>query len=194
VQEQSADRQRYSLYHDAERGDALTAWMAPYADLFAGRRQVLDVGCGPGYFLALLQQRGVPGFGVDRDAGMVTACQAKGFVAEVADARDLPVWPGRFDGIHAGHIIEHMDGETAIRFLERCTAALQPGGLLVIRTPNWDNETVRNGGFWMDVSHVRPYPLPVLDRILRDLGHRIVRAGAEARGWQDLYLVSEKQG
>jgi SAM-dependent methyltransferase len=186
------DRQRYSLYHDADRGEALTAWMAPYADLFVGRRQVLDVGCGPGYFLDLLQRRQVPGLGIDQDPVMVAACLAKGFAADVADARDLPDWPGRFDGIHAGHVIEHMDGETAIRFLERCTTALQPGGQLVIRTPNWDHEAVRGGGFWMDVHHVRPYPLPVLDRILKDLGHRIIRAGAETRGWQDLYLVSEK--
>lgn len=187
-------RQRYSLYHSDQSSAGLKQWMAPYADMCVGRKLVLDVGCGPGYFLDLLRERGVTGIGIDVDPEMVAACREQDFQAEVADARQLSGWNDHFDAIHAGHIIEHMDGQTAVYFLERCADALQHDGLLILRTPNWENETVRNGAFWYDHTHVRPYPLPVLQQILLDLGFTIRHAGAEPRGWNDLYLVGVKSG
>ena len=185
-------RQRFSLYHGEETGEDLKQWLAPYADQCTGRTDVLDIGCGPGYFLELLRERNVPGLGIDFDPAMVALCHEKGLSAEIADARTLAGWPERFDAIHAGHIIEHMDGETAIAFLEQCTASLKPGGLLIVRTPNWENDTVRHGGFWMDHTHVRPYPLPLLNQIFVDLGFTVRGAGAEPRGWNDLFIIGLK--
>ncbi|MBC7544897.1 MAG: class I SAM-dependent methyltransferase [Candidatus Sericytochromatia bacterium] len=185
-------RQRFSLFHGDDNGDALKQWLAPYADQFIGRKHVLDIGCGPGYFLELLADRSVPALGIDFDPAMVAFCQEKGLKAVVADARSLTSWTKQFDAIHAGHIIEHMDGETAVAFLEQCATALRPGGLLILRTPNWENDTVRHGAFWLDHTHVRPYPLPLLEQILLDLDFRIRSAGSEPRGQNDLYMIATK--
>jgi glycosyltransferase involved in cell wall biosynthesis len=168
------------------------AWMAPYADAFRGCRRVLDVGSGPGTFLDLLRERGIPGLGIDFDPEMVDICRERGLEARVADARQLDATGEQFDGIHAGHVVEHMPGETMVRFLEECYELLQPDGLLIVRTPNWDNETVRNGGFWLDHTHVRPYPLPLLERIFLDIGLDVVVKGAEPGGWNDLFIAGRR--
>lgn len=185
-------RQRFSLYHTEGREDALKAWMAPYADLFRGADRVLDVGCGPGLFLELLRERGIHGHGVDYDQDMVDVCKSKGLSASVSDARSLASNDQLWDGIHLGHIIEHLDGDAAVELMERCVAALRPGGVLLVRTPNWGNETVRNGGFWLDHTHVRPYPLELLERIFIDMGLEVAAKGHEPAGWQDTYILGRK--
>lgn len=185
-------RQRYSLYHAEGGAAAMAAWLAPYADLFRGRGPVLDLGCGPGHFLRLLAERGVEALGVDHDPDMVRVCLGAGLPARLGDlAGALPEGP-EVGGIHLGHVIEHMDGPSAVALLERCAARLRPGGLLLVRTPNWANATVRSGGFWLDHTHVRPYPLELLERIFEDLGLEVAARGAESFGWNDLFIAGVK--
>ena len=52
---------KYVGFEDQFRGtpEAIRERLAPYADLFAGASNVLDIGCGRGEFLALLAERGV---------------------------------------------------------------------------------------------------------------------------------------
>ncbi|MCC6728476.1 MAG: class I SAM-dependent methyltransferase [Chthonomonadales bacterium] len=184
--------QRFSLYHTEGREDSLRQWMAPYADMFAGRGRVLDVGCGPGLFLDLLRERGVEAHGIDLDADMVARCRARGHSADVGDARDRAGLGGPWGGIHLGHVVEHMDGPAAVALLEACAGALEPGGLLVVRTPNWANDQVRGGGFWLDHTHVRPYPLELLERVLADIGMVVGERGHEPTGWQDIFVAARK--
>jgi glycosyltransferase involved in cell wall biosynthesis/tetratricopeptide (TPR) repeat protein/GT2 family glycosyltransferase len=185
-------KQKFSLYHVEGREAVLKSWMVPYADEFIGCENVLDIGCGPGLFLELLNERGISCIGFDYDAEMVAICKGKGLNARVVNGNALSGYSEQFDGIHLGHIIEHMDGEAMVKLLEACVAALRPGGLLLIRTPNWQNETVRSGGFWLDHTHVRPYPLELLDQIYQDLGLDMIRKGYEPGGWNDIYILGKR--
>jgi len=187
-------RQKFSLFHTDGREEAIKRWISPYADIFKGCSNVLDVGCGPGIFLETLTERGISCQGFDYDPDMVDACRQKGLRATVADARSLGGYREAFGGIHLGHVIEHMEGEAALKLLKQCTNALRPAGILLIRTPNWQNETVRRGGFWLDLTHVRPYPLELLERIFIDLGLEILTKGYEEHGWNDLYILGRKKG
>ena len=167
--------------------------MTPYANAFERCRNVLDVGCGPGLFLELLKARGIGALGLDYDPEMVEACKRKGLNAQVAEARTLSKYEQEFDGIHLGHLIEHLDGPSMLTLLQQCVVAMRPGGLLVVRTPNWSNETVRNGGFWLDHTHVRPYPLELLKKVFQDLGLEVTHAGHETSGWEDTYILGRKR-
>jgi len=186
--------ERYSDRKPSQPAGQEEARHAPYADLFKGFRKVLDIGCGPGLFLELLAERGIPAEGMDSNPEMIACCQAKGLQAFVADARQMEMLTGEYDGIHAGHVIERMAGEEAIRFLGECVRLLSPGGLLIVRTINWAHPAVREGGFWLDHTHVRPYPLPLLHRIFLDLRLDILQSGAEETGWNNLYIVGRKPG
>ncbi len=44
----------------------------------------------------------------------------------------------------------------------------------------------------MDHTHVRPYPLALLQRLLEDLDFTIQAMGNEPNGWQDLYILARK--
>ena len=52
--------------------------LAYYVPFFAECRRVLDVGCGEGQFIELLQDKGTEAAGIDLDAGMVAVCREKG--------------------------------------------------------------------------------------------------------------------
>jgi SAM-dependent methyltransferase len=188
-----SNKQKFSFYHSSDQGEALKRWMEPYTELFIGKSPVLDVGCGPGYFLELLKNRSISGFGIDCDPDMVKACTANGFEAAHLDAKAGITGLGRkFKGIHAGHVLEHLSGPDALRFLEDAAAVLEEDGVILIRTPNWENDTVRHGGFWMDMTHVRPYPLALLEKVLTDLGLEVFLKGIEKFGWEDITIAAKK--
>ena len=148
-----------------------------------------DVGCGPGYALDLLRDRGILAFGIDYDPAMVAAAKRRGHKAVLGDHTTLATMPRAFTGVHLSHIIEHLWGDEAIALLEGAKSALQPGGMLIVRTPNWGNAIVRHGGFWLDHTHKRPYPRELLEKLLTDLGFEMMQTGYEPTGWEDTYVV-----
>jgi glycosyltransferase involved in cell wall biosynthesis len=188
----ASDSQRFSLFHGDGAEAGFKAWHAPYANAFAAPR-VADVGCGPGYFLDLIRDRGITGFGIDIDPQMVEAARGRGHEAVVGDHRTLASMPNMFSGVHLSHIIEHLWGEEAVELLEAAKTALAPGGMVIVRTPNWGNATVRHGGFWLDHTHKRPYPRELLEKLLKDLDFDIAQAGHEPGGWEDTFVLACKR-
>lgn len=183
--------QKYSLFHGTEEA-RLKLWHLPYADLFAGRAPVLDIGCGPGYFADLLRERETACLGLDIDPEMVRASQERGHETIQGDDTSIAGLAQRFRGIHLSHVIEHVWGDDAVRLLEACATKLESDGILVIRTPNWGNRHVRKHVFWLDHTHKRPYPRELLAKLLGDMGLHVYSAGAEPYGLNDLYVVAGK--
>jgi len=70
-------------------------------------------------------------YGFDRQAASTPANYVK---VMVGDAIDLSYMDERFDTVVAGQVIEHLDDP--IRFLSGCYHILNPGGRLVLSTPN----------------------------------------------------------
>jgi SAM-dependent methyltransferase len=153
----------HSIYFQARFGGdepVIRRQSEAFVDLFAGRRRVLDLGCGRGTFLALLRDRGIGGYGVDLDQKMVAHCRAKGLEAEEADAAAhlRVVEAGSVDGLYARHIAEHILPGELIEILRGCRRALAPGSPLVFVTPNPKTLTVGAHTFWLDPQHLRPIP------------------------------------
>jgi SAM-dependent methyltransferase len=183
-------KQDFSIFHDAD-ASFLRAWHRPYANLFKGARRVLDVGSGLMYFGELLREIGVEVTGVDIDPAMVQAGREKGFHVIQGDHRALVEITSPFDGVHISHVVEHLDGDALLDLIRTSISSLVPGGLLVIRTPNWSNRFVREHLFWMDHTHKRPYPRQLLVKILSDLGVTILEVGDEPFGVNDSYVIAQ---
>jgi arsenite methyltransferase len=105
--------------------------------------RVLDVGCGPGFFVAeLLDRVGPEGAvaGTDRSPEMLAAaarrCARRANVEfHRADATALPVAGGAFDRALCVQVLEYLpDPDAALAELHR---ALRPGGRLVVWDIDW---------------------------------------------------------
>lgn len=132
-----------------------------------GDREVLDVGCGIGRNLAHLAPRAV---GVDHNPHSVRVCRDRGLTAFTTD--EFPdsdyARPGRFTGLLAAHLIEHMPRAEAVRVLSGYLPSLAPGGLAVFICP-------QERGYASDPTHVEFTNLTGLSEVASQLGLEVQR-------------------
>jgi len=105
---------------------------------------ILEVGCGEGLG-AFMLVRDTPArvLGIDFDAAQIAYAQAnlephgQGRLSfRCGDAAAEAQTAGPFDGLLCLDVIEHVEPAEERRFLENCTAHLQPGAVAVFGTPN----------------------------------------------------------
>jgi len=180
-----ADVLRRLLYRFVEPANIIRL-QRRYAEWFraAGARTVLDVGCGRGLFLDLLRQAGIGASGIDGNPDAVAECTSREHLdVECVDALEglerLVADGRRFDGVFCSHVIEHMPGPDAVRLVSLCARVLTPGGRLLLITPNPANLKVWTNVFWLDPTHVRPYPRRMLAALMEEVGLRVVRSFAD---------------
>lgn len=105
---------------------------------------VLDLGCGPGGFLAAAAPHCASIAGVDVVPAFVDQCRAtidrlglRGARALVSDGRHIPVDDGTFDAAILVDVIHHCEDPGAV--LADVRRVLRPGGRLLIFEPNKAN-------------------------------------------------------
>lgn len=145
---------------------------APALGNAASTPQVLDLGCGRGEWLALLQEAGHAAQGIDLSVDCVSACQAQGLNARLGDAlRVLQQTPANSVAVvTAFHLVEHLPLAGQIALFNEARRVLAPGGLLLAETPNPENLGVISRNFWYDPTHQRPVPAEMLRLLAKDAG------------------------
>jgi 2-polyprenyl-3-methyl-5-hydroxy-6-metoxy-1,4-benzoquinol methylase len=130
---------------------------AVYLPLLRRASNVVDIGCGRGEMLDLLEAAHMPAMGVDIDPDMVAICRAKGHRVEQIDAvqflrdrgeRSLPA-------VFSAQVIEHLAFEELKAFLTLCRSRLRPGGTVIVETVN-PHALEAFKTFYTDLSHQRP--------------------------------------
>lgn len=148
---------------------------------------IADIGCGRGMFLAELKAAGYEAVGVDASDESVEVCRARGLKIVRADALEyLEGQHNQLGGIFLSHVIEHFTPDQAVEFLGLARWALRPGGRLVVVTPNAADLWTMTELFWLDTTHVRPYPVLLLKSLCKEAGMRPVAAGSHGLGWQPM--------
>jgi arsenite methyltransferase len=112
--------------------------------------RLLDVGCGPGFYVAeLLERVGADGHvsGVDTSAPMLAiAAQRVGGHDNVelleAPATSLPFDAGSFDGAISVQVLEYVD-DVALALAE-LHRVLRPGGRLVVWDVDWETVSMHS--------------------------------------------------
>jgi len=95
---------------------------------------VLDLGCGSGHDLAVLDAVGVPSVGVDPSAVMVGAAAERTRAPLVrATGTQLPFADGAFAGCWIERVLMHVEHPDAV--VAEVVRCLRPGGLLTIFEP-----------------------------------------------------------
>ncbi len=164
---------------DARAAETARRYFQPFVKHFLSCRSVLEVASGRGHFLALLKDAGIPATGIEVDPGLCASCRQQGLNVVQADFfSHLPTVPaGAFDGAMLSHIVEHFLPAQVEDLFRRLRPALQPGAPLLVLTPNIANLRRAAGDFWRDPTHVRPYPISALSKLLEGAGWDIAESG-----------------
>lgn len=153
------DRYRGSRTVVHERQQVYVPFLEPLKQLYS-ECKALDLGCGRGEWLEILQQTGFNPLGVDLDKGMLQACVELGLPVEEGDAlqmlKSLP--DGSLTVVSGFHIAEHIPFDDLKVLVAEALRVLKPAGLLILETPNAENLVVGTQNFYLDPTHERPIP------------------------------------
>ena len=154
------DAYKYVGFEDEFRGSRATIRkrFESYLPYFDGAGDVLDVGCGRGEFLELLQARGISARGLDLNHEMVEVCRAAGLdVAEGDAVSYLETLPdASLGGLFAAQVVEHLQPGYLLRFLDLAQQKLRPGVPIVLETLNPACWVAFFESYIRDITHVWP--------------------------------------
>lgn len=144
------------------------------------RRRLIDIGCGPGFFLQTACARGWEGEGIEPSQQASEHARSLGlrvhqgfFSADYA--KDL----GTFDVVHMNNMLEHVPDPVAL--LRAACHMLAPEGVLVVGVPNdfspLQIAAAANGlpRWWVaPPHHLNYFDFSSLAKLLERLGLRVV--------------------
>lgn len=154
-----------------------------YIPFFPAGARVLDLGCGDGDFVELLQENGMRGMGVDGDPVMTRHARDRGLPVECQDvfAYLAGLAPDSLDGIFSAHLVEHLPYEKVLELIQLARRALRLGGTIVLATPNVRGLYAHLEGFYLHFGHIRFYHPDLLAFFLSFHGFTDISTGENTR-------------
>lgn len=158
-----------------------------YLPYFENKKNILDIGCGRGEFLELMNEKNIPANGVDVYDEFVEYCKDKGLKAVVDDAlsyvRTQP--DNSIDGIFMSQVAEHLENDYLLNLVAVCYEKMEKGSYFIAETPNPTNLSTFTSSFYLDPSHVKPVHPETFKFMLEYVGFKDV---------QIIYTESSKSG
>ena len=190
----------YKAFEDQHRGsrETIKARLAVYVPFIKKIQEnhsnatALDLGCGRGEWLELLQDNQLTASGIDLDDGMLSACRSRGLNVQTGDAiAHLKSLPADSLSLVSGfHIAEHLSLDDLQTLIKEALRVLKPAGLLILEAPNTENLVVGTSSFYLDPTHQRPLPSALLSFLAGYLGF----ARSKVLGVQESVPLREEHG
>jgi len=167
-----------------------------YVPRFASCRAVLDLGCGRGEFLELMQEAGIPASGIDEHEEAVALCRERGLGAERAEIFSYlgGLAEASLDGIFCAQVVEHLPPARLPGLLRLAATRLQRGGLLVVETPNPESPAIFSTHFYLDPTHQRPAPPALMVFYLEEAGFGQIEVDRHGPDALDYAVIGRKLG
>lgn len=170
----------YKKFEDTFRGDeaSITERIKEHIPLLESlpqplrKKPIIDIGCGRGEFLAVAKANKFKAIGVDMNKEMVERAKSLGFHAVENDAYSYlsELSSNSLAAVTGFHIVEHIPFENLLDIFRECYRTVAVGGFVMFETPNPENITVGACTFYMDPSHIKPIPPPLLAFALESVG------------------------
>jgi 2-polyprenyl-3-methyl-5-hydroxy-6-metoxy-1,4-benzoquinol methylase len=134
--------------------------------------EILDAGCGRGEFLEAARDARLAARGIDQSEECVAICKSKGLAAERVDLfehldslADLSL-----GGVYCSQVVEHIPPERLPDLVNLLARKLNHGAMVAIETPNPECLAIFATHFYLDPTHTRPVPAPLLRFYLEEAG------------------------
>lgn len=168
------DDWRYTAFENRYRGDAenVRRQQESYLDYFPEKGKIMDLGCGRGEFLELLEDRGREAEGVDISRQMIDICRDKGLTCERADLLEkLSASPDNaLSGVFSSQVVEHLPPTYLQRLVETIYAKLRPAGTVILETVNPLSVFALVQIYFLDMTHQQPLHPQALRFLLENAG------------------------
>jgi O-antigen chain-terminating methyltransferase len=177
IKEQLSPMQ-YADFEQRFRGsrEQIEKQLQKYLPLFAGRKVILDIGCGRGEFLELLAANGQHGLGIDLSDSMLEIAREKGLECYKEDAlvflKNRP--DASLDGIFSAQVIEHFQPEYLRRVINESYRVLRPGSVLLLETINPLSLFALSRIYFLDPTHQQPLHPEYMRYLLESSGFSAV--------------------
>lgn len=167
----AGEDQQWAELAQTDRLDAFERILGP------GRRRLLDIGSGPGFFLKTAKARGWDAKGIEPSRQAAAHARSMGLeVAEGFFGAETAGALGRFDAIHLNNMLEHVPDPIGI--LRAAGGILEPGGILCVGVPNdfsplqvASAATQNTGEWWIaPPHHLNYFDFSTLSNLLERLG------------------------
>lgn len=138
-------------------------------------RVLLDIGCGPGFFLEEAQARGWEVAGVEFNELSVARLRELGFpvITDPFPIASVPV--AAYDAVTAWDVLEHIPNPAA--FVRGVRKALKPGGVMLVCVPNIDSLVNRilheKSGTFAGYAHINFFNARTLSALMESCGFRV---------------------
>ncbi|MDA8270252.1 MAG: glycosyltransferase [Actinomycetota bacterium] len=163
----------FGYVHDFEGSSQATLLVAKHLSNYLSHcGSIADLACGQGSMMRVLRSQGKKVQGVEADPALVKALRSDGFAIYEGylpgDLQNIEL--ESFDGVFLGHIVERLQPSEVEILLQWIFENIADHGTVVIQTPDFANTNVGLHNFWLDSSHIRPYPIPLLKTMLSKSG------------------------
>jgi len=165
---------RYAGFENRYRGSEqeIKKQQASYVSYFKKGGKVLDLGCGRGEFIEILEENGIEAEGIDINGQMIEICRDKGLNCQKADIlKKLAEYEdGTLGGIFSSQVIEHLSPSYLRRVIELAYFKLSPASHIVLETINSASVFSLVQIYFLDLSHQKPVHPQTLKFLLESTG------------------------
>ena len=119
----------------------------------------LDAGCGRGEFLTLLQEHGIAAKGVDINRLTTDLVKKVGIDAVLSDVLEYlnVLEDNSLIGLSMFQVIEHLNFKHLNSILKTAFKKIAINGIIILESVN-PHCPIAFGNFYLDPTHIRPYP------------------------------------
>jgi 2-polyprenyl-3-methyl-5-hydroxy-6-metoxy-1,4-benzoquinol methylase len=165
---------QYSDFEQRFRGDEnkVKEKLKKYLPIFSHSDHILDIGCGRGEFIELLQKQGKQAEGIDISESMLRIAEEKGLPCRKIDALDyLQQQPKNSrGGIFSAQVIEHMASDYLRNLVIEVFRVLKENSPVVLETVNPLSIFALSNIYFLDITHQRPLHPEFMRYLLESTG------------------------
>ena len=160
----------YLAFENKYRGseESIQKLQEKFVRLYAGKDNILDIGCGRGEFIKTLLNSGKQYvFGMDINPQMVEKCKKDGLSVELRDGVSYLYDNDNLNlgGIFSSQVIEHLKPSQIVKLIKGAYKNLQEGSPLILETINPMALVTQTMAYTLDLTHrqyVHPFTIVML--------------------------------